>query len=184
MDDMVWLETLYQENFKLLYHVGRMFAGAGPAMSGLVEDEIHEVFMLAWSKREKLKSHVNIEGWLVEAMRKRMLACYRKWHREQKHLSFSLNEENAAEPSDKNQEEGFQQAAQAECRDNLNRLLGKEDAELFQLYCVQRMPAREVADRFCLTEAGLRMRASRIRKKVLLHKELFLATILFLVLRY
>lgn len=184
MEDQVWLEQLYQDHFKLLLHIGRTFTGFSPAYQSKIEDEIHEVFLLAWKKREKLKCHPNPGGWLVEAMRKRLLAHFRKWRREQKHIAFSLDGEKLPQTLSTDGDEVFAAAADDERREALSQLLGHEDAELFTLFCIERVPARELAEHFSMTEACIRMRASRIRKKILSHPEIFMIVVLMLALRF
>lgn len=184
LDDQVWLEQLYQDHFRLLLHISRTFTGFSPSYQSKIEDEIQEVFLLAWKKREKLKCHPNPGGWLVEAMRKRLLAHYRKWRREQKHIAFSLDGEHLPQTPSTDGNEVFTAAADGVRRETLYKILGHDDAELFTLFCIDRVPASELTKRFSMTEACIRMRASRIRKKILSHPEIFLTVALILALRF
>lgn len=184
MDDREWLEKLYNDTYALLIRVGRAFLASTSAGQDPLEDEIQEVFLLAYAKRDKLKSHPCPEGWLVEALRKRLLNYYRKWRRQQGKLAFSLDRDPALAPPAPGEDQTFSLAAESCNREGLYRLLGREDAELFYLYCVERMPAADLAGRFSLSEAGVRVRASRIRKKILDHPELFFAIAILLLLRF
>ena len=184
MDEQQWLEKLYEDNFRLLYHIGRTFLTASPDRTGRIEEEIHEVFLLALQKRDKLLKHPNPGGWLVEAMRKRLLADFRKWRREQKHLAFSLDGQSLPITPSTGEEVVFEATADKARQQALDRLLGPEDARLFTLFCVERVPARELTEQFSMTEACIRMRASRIRKKVLSHPEIFIAVVFLLALRF
>ena len=183
MDEQVWLENLYQDNFRLLYHIGRTFLGASPDQQGRIEEEIHDVFLLAMQKREYLMRHPNPAGWLVEAMRKRLLSHYRKWRREQKHLAFSLDGESQPIIPSTDGDEVFESAVDLTRQEALEQLLGREDARLFTLFCIDRVPAKELTGEFMMTEACIRMRASRIRKKVLGHPEIFTAVVFVCMLR-
>ena len=184
MDEQDWLEKLYQDNFRLLYHIGRTFLGSSPDRQGRIEEEIHEVFLLALKKRDKLICHPNPGGWLVEAMRKRLLAHYRRWRVEQKHLAFSLDGESLPMTPSTGEDEVFEAARDQTRQEALENLLGTEDARLFTLFCIERVPAKELTDQFSMTEACIRMRASRIRKRVLCHAEIFMAVAFFLALRF
>ena len=186
---MEWLEDLYRSNYKLLYRVGSMFIGPDAARHDRIEDEIHEVFLLAWEKRAQLKSHPNAVGWLVETMRRRLLAQFRKWYREQKRHSFSMDDENcytkiAQAENLRDDMDSFHMMWDKERMALLTDLLGKENAELFCLYCVNRVPAKELTVKFHVTEACIRMRANRIKKKVLEHPEIFSAFVFLFVLRF
>ncbi len=186
MEDTRWLEELYRNNYKMLVHVGLFFAGPDAKFRDAVEDEIQAVFLLAWEKRARLISHPNIEGWLVEAMRRRLLAQYRKFLKEQKKTGFSLDDDSAggqslgAESLYANAED-FRALWDKERKSLLEELLGKENAELFLLYCVERIPAGELSGSFHVTENCLRMRISRMKKKILEHPEIFSAVVLLLV---
>lgn len=186
MEDTRWLEELYKDNYKMLLHVGLFFAGQDAKCRDAVEDEIQAVFLLAWEKRAMLKSHPNIEGWLVEAMRRRLLALYRRFIKEQKKSGFSLDDDKAGGQAMKAESlytnaEDFRALWDKERKLLLYELLGRENAELFLLYCVDRMPAGELTGRFHVTENCLRMRVSRLKKKILQHPEIFSAIVLLLV---
>ncbi len=184
MDDREWLEALYNETYALLCRVGRAFLGNTPAGADRLEDEIQEVFLLAYARREKLQSHPCPEGWLVEALRRRLLSYYRAWRREQGRFAFSLNEEGAREPVSPETDPAFMAAADKLRLQALEKLLGREDAQLFTLYCLDRVPAKELTERFSMTEACIRVRAGRIRQKILRHPELFLSVALVILLRF
>jgi len=134
-------------------------------------------------KRDHLMRHPNPGGWLVEAMRKRLLAHYRKWRREQKHLAFSLDGESQPNIPSTDGDEVFTCAVDLTRQEALNQLLGREDARLFTLFCIDRVPAKELTGEFLMTEACIRMRASRIRKKVLDHPEIYMAVVFVCMLR-
>jgi RNA polymerase sigma factor (sigma-70 family) len=184
LEDTRWLEELYKSNYELLYHVGLLFAGPDASCRDAVEDQISEVFLLAWKKRAQLKNHPNIVGWLVEALRRRLLANFRQFLKEQKKRGFSLD--NDKDPSGKAESlfsaaEDFQALWDKERKKLLEELLGRENAALFLLYCVERIPAGELTQRFGVTEDCLRMRVSRMKKKILEHPEIFSAVTLLLV---
>jgi hypothetical protein len=77
--------------------------------------------------------------------------------------------------------EDFQALWDKERKKLLEELLGRENAALFLLYCVERIPAGELTQRFGVTEDCLRMRVSRMKKKILEHPEIFSAVTLLLV---
>ena len=88
-----WLANLFEENYVLLYRVGRMFLGSSTTQSDIIEDQIQETFALAWERKQKLRQHPNPAGWLVETFRRCLMAQCRKLGREWKRRAFSLDEE-------------------------------------------------------------------------------------------
>ena len=182
MDGRAFIEKLYNDTYALLYRVGLTFLVSTPGGADKVEDEIHNLFLLAYEKREKLIHHPCPEGWLVEAFRKRLLAYYRKWRREQGKIAFSLDGEKVPQMSGEGESQVLGPILAGERRKALDALVGETDASLFLLYCVERVPAKELSQRFPMTEACIRMRISRIRKKILQHPEMFLAAVFFFLL--
>ena len=63
----------------------------------------------------------------------------------------------------------------------LFKLLGKEDAELFLRYCIYGEKAATIAAEMNVSEQALRMRISRLKKKILMNRDMF-ACLVFLCL--
>ena len=187
MEDALWLEELYHNNYRLLHRLGLFLMGPDTSYKDRIEDEIHEVFMLAWSKRAKLKSHPNVVGWLVEAMRRRQLAQFRQIRKEQKRSGFSLDDQVQSGAHSREERlsvgpEDFQTLWDKERQHAMEELLGKENAALFHLYLIERVPALDLARRLGITESCVRMRISRLKKKVLEHPEIYSAVVLLFLL--
>lgn len=177
-----WLSSLFEENYVLLYRVGRIFLGSTTAQADMIEDQIQETFVLAWEQKRKLNAHPNPAGWLVETFRRRLMAQCRKVGREWKHQAFSLDEEerpSMANPDMPTVEDLFGGKEQLAL---LRRLLGDKDAELFLRYCVHGQSAAQVASAYGMSESGVRVRVSRLKKKLLCNKEMFLCLVALLTL--
>lgn len=185
MDDRAWLSGLFRSNYELLYRVGSLFLGAGKG--ALVEDQIQEVFLLAWKKRRTLREHPNPAGWLVEALRRRLMALGRGMARESRLHAFSLDdrgrdeEGRAHEPEDTRCVRPEDFLIGEERRALLTELLGREDADLFWRYCIVGSRASELAGRYRISEEAVRMRVSRIKRRLLASRELFYAVALALL---
>lgn len=180
MIDEGWLSDLFEENYALLYRVGRIFLGDSAAQADLIEDQIQETFVLAWRHEQKVKNHPNPVGWLVETFRRRMMAQCRKLGREWKRRAFSLDTDDHPDMADSSAPsvESFVQGAEQTAM--LARLLGKRDAELFLRYCVQGESAGRLAVDYQMNESSVRVRISRIKKKLLSNRELFLCVVTLL----
>jgi len=180
------LKQLYDDNYQLLYSVGRLFLGADEKQSASVEDAIQEVFLLVWAKRKKLSAHPNLPGFLVEALRKKLLNALGKNKRRGEKHAYSLDavEADLVSFSDKTfplPEEAVLDSAREEA---LKNLLGEDDAALFTQYFIHNLTAKELGEALGLSPDCVRMRAARLRKKVLENQGLFLGIIALLFVRF
>ena len=172
MTDEAWISGLYERDYALLYRVGRVFLGEG-AGEDLIEDQIQEAFFRAWKKRAALQKHPNPDGWLVECFRRCLLNACRKQARDWKRRAYSLDAEEARIPED---QAALSPETYAKRRDQielLQRLLGEKDADLFLRYCVYGERSAAIAPEYGISEQALRMRVSRLKKRLLDHRELF-----------
>lgn len=168
-----WFFDLYERNYALLYRVGRVFLAYDPVQESFIEDQIQETFIRAWQKRSILKHHPNPDGWVVECFRKCLVNACRKRNREWKHRVHFPDSEESAEAIDLVHLSPDEYVKSKEQIDLLFRLLGKEDAELFLRYCIYGEKAAAIAAQMNVSEQALRMRISRLKKKILRNRDLF-----------
>ncbi len=90
--DEAWYSELYQQNYALLYRLGRMLLADDPSMQQVIEDQIQNTFLLAWQLRKRLLRHPNPRGWLVATFRNGLRNQYRKQLREQKRRIHTLED--------------------------------------------------------------------------------------------
>ncbi len=173
MSNEEWLSGLFEENYVLLYRVGRVFLGASSVQADMIEDQIQETFALAWVRRQKLLSHPNPSGWLVETFRRCIKAQCRKLGREWRRCAFSLDDQEAPDVADQDAPSVEDLLHGREALAMLRRLLGEKDADIFLRYCVHGESALQVAVKYNMTETSVRVRVSRLKKKLLNSKELF-----------
>ena len=180
-----WFSEMYERNYALLYRVGRIFLGGGSAKETLIEDQIQETFVRAWQKRSGLQKHPNPDGWLVECFRNCLMNACKKQSREWRHHAFSVDAENAHPIADQTHLSPDDYAQSKEQIDLLKRLLGEKDADMFLRYCVYGEKASTIAAELNISDQALRMRISRLKKKILSNRELFtcLAALCLLGLR-
>ena len=168
-----WFNDLYERNYVLLYRIGRIFLGFDPVQETLIEDQIQEAFIRAWQKRFFLKKHPNPDGWLVECFRKCLMYACRKKSREWKYRSAAFNSGDSPAPMDLDHLSPEDYVKTKEQIDLLNQLLGKENADLFLRYCVYGEKASTIAAEMDMSEQAVRMRVSRLKKKILKNRDLF-----------
>lgn len=175
MTNEAWLSSLYEAHYALLYRVGRVFFGVSCA--DIIEDQIQETFILAWRHEQKLMEHPNPGGWLVETFRRCLMAQCRKQGREKKWRAFSLDEEGQPDIADQSTLSVEDLLRSKDQMVMLRRLLGEQDADIFLRYCIHGENAAQVAAKYDMTESGVRVRVSRLKKKLLINKELFLCVV-------
>lgn len=175
MNDEAWLSQLFARDYALLYRVGRVFLGPESSREPLIEDQIQETFLRAWRKRDLLKKHPNPDGWLVECFRRMLLNACRKQAREWKRRAEGASMGDLPDVSRSSPEE---YARTAEQLASLRRLLGERDAELFLRYCVYGERADSIAPDFGVSAQALRMRVSRLKRRILAHRDLFFCVLL------
>ena len=178
-----WAAELYQKHSRRLRDVGGLFVSFNPIQMQIVEDAVQEVFCVLIRKGDRLMNHPNIEGWLMKTLRLKLQEQFRVHKREMKYAAFSFDDENEdvarkhAEEAH-SQHDSLQILLNQEQMQRLEELLGKENAKLFFLYCVNDEPAKTVANELGISESAVWVRANRIRKKLLANQELFLSFIL------
>lgn len=182
MNDEAWLSELFEQDYALLYRVGRVFLGRDTQREDLIEDQIQEAFVRAWQKRSALRKHPNPDGWMVECFRRCLMNACRKQAHEYIRRSFTPDAEETqpiAEPSCLSPEDYVRTNEQLSL---LRKLLGNRDADIFLRYCVHGETAAAIAPALGITEQALRMRVSRIKKKVLANRDLFACLVVLCLL--
>ncbi len=168
-----WFSEMFERNYALLYRLGRVFLGTGNAMEALIEDQIQEAFVRAWQKRAALQKHPNPNGWLVECFRNCLMNACKKQSREWRYHAFPVDVDSAQPIADQTQISPDDYAQSKEQIDLLKRLLGENDADIFLRYCVFGEKANTIAAELNISDQALRMRISRLKKKILANRELF-----------
>ena len=180
-----WFETAYKENLELLERVACSFMlkklGCGMAVyaryAGQVGEEIQEAFALLWNKREKLYRHPNIPGWLINTVRNRLVHLIRDHIYEAAHTAMPADDENVPGeailsgagqdlPEDALTMDGYIRT--------LERLLGRENAEIYYGCRVEGKSAGEMAGRFKISRRAVWTRLSRAQDILDQYKDEFL----------
>lgn len=180
MDNQAWFEEIYNRYADFLYRVGRRFLNSNDD-EDILYDAIQESFLALWDKREQLIHHPNIGGWLVEAVKFRILGGRSKTTRRSAHHAFSLDDENALPMMDLDSLSPEQNAVLVGHIEQLTAILGEENAKLFLAYTLDRRSAQELAAQYSISESCVWMRISRLKKKLSAHPELFYLLVLCLI---
>ena len=171
MEATIWFESVYQEHADFCFRLGRRLL-AGGQDEDVLYDVVQEVFVSVWQKREELMSHPNLGGWLTLAVKYRVMSAESKRGRREQRQAYSLDDEELGAQLSAPQLTPEQQAELKEKMDVLRELLGEENAELFLAYAVDGYRAKELGERFGLSENCVHVRISRMKKKLVAHPEL------------
>lgn len=183
--DEAWLSAYYQENYQMLRSIGRLFVGASPEHLDIVDDQIQEIFERLWKKRDALRDHPNLDGWLVEALRRQLRGYFSRQARKAKRFSLHYYDDpdetleapqQATYPSPAEALEGQERYAL------LKSVLGSENTRIFYAYCVENESARTLARRYGCSESCIWTRISRSKQKILARSDLFFALMVAFVL--
>ena len=181
-----WVHDIYVTRYKRLHDIGCLFVSSDPQQQQIVEDAIQDVFCAVLKKADALIDHPNIDGWLIVSLRNELRNRFRRDRTHAKMIAFSLNDdydrdETLIVDANRNDSDLSDALIYQEHREQLQELLGERDAKLFFMYCVDKISAKKVALELGLSEINVRVRANRIRDKILKNKELFLILCLLFI---
>lgn len=171
MEATIWFESIYREHADFCFRVGRRLLAAGQD-EDVLYDIVQEVFAAAWQKHQELMNHPNIGGWLVLAVKYRVMGVESKRSRRARMQAYSLDDEERGMQLEAPQLSAQQQTELQEKVELLRELLGEENAALFLAYAMEGYKAKELGERFGLSENCVHVRISRMKKKLVAHPEL------------
>lgn len=172
MDEKAWFEQVYAQYADFLFRIGRRLLQGRD--EDVLYDAIQDVFLTMWSKRAELTAHPNIGGWLVEALKFRMMAAGRTTARQIPRGALSLDdEEHPVSVEDAAALSPEQSAVLSDHIEQLRALLGDEQAGLFLDYTLHGYKARELGEKYGVSAACIWVRIARIKKKIAQHPEIF-----------
>ncbi len=163
---------LYEPLFRYLY---RFVKDAGAA-----EDLLQEVFLLAWNEREALLSHPNPDGWFYMAARNKAMNYLRLECRKDRFDLDDDGKEPSAQPATSSAEDEV--LKQFFCFEELKGVLSEDELLLLRRRFGEDLALKELALDMGVSEGTLKMRFSRIFAKLRKHPEVFLVTVLILIL--
>ena len=178
MNEREWFESIYEQHADMLFRLGRHLLGGQD--DSVLYDLMQDTFLDAWSKRVQLMEHPNIGGWLTLSLKNRAMGMQQKAKRRSLRSAWSLDDEESAPIADSTltpEQEALLEDRVAALRE----LLGEENAALFMAYAVEGYTARELGERYGLSEDCVWMRISRMKRKLVAHPEIFYAMLLITI---
>lgn len=155
MDKDKEFSKLYQENYEILYNTLRFTYDSGQ----LAEDVVQETFLEAWKKYNILCSHPNTRGWLMKTACLKMRNVRKKMQMHE----VPLSEENLLEKGNGECDSGFEIK---EMNLFLDAVMTSEERRRFKRYYIWGYSPKELAALEGVTENNVRVRISRLLKKL------------------
>lgn len=144
----------YYSTYDVLYKYVRRMNGA----ENLIEDIVQETYCEAYKCREKLYNHPNPVGWLYKTANYIFKNASRRM--ENNLLSLELIGESDVIPSIRG---GYEAV---EWQVLMQDILSQKDSELIYKYYMEGYTSVEIAAQLGISEDNVRMKLSRIRKKM------------------
>lgn len=150
-----FLSELMKEHYEKLY----IFVSRRQWNKNLAEDVVQETFLEAYRKADLLLEHPNQIGWLYITARNKMLKLLIE-----EEETYSLDKDEAVYLEDP--KTGEVQYSDIELAAALKSSVGDKEYEMFRDYYVNKFTSAEIAKKYDLEESAVRMRMSRLKKKL------------------
>lgn len=168
--DKTTKEKFFHELMGNAYEKVYMFISRGCGDKGLVEDVVQETFYEAYRKIDMLMEHPNVMGWLyTTAKHKRMKLGAKK-------KEFCLLTEEHAPCNVKEIDESDYGVLELE--ETIKASVNEVEYEMLRDYYINGYTYTEVAEKYGLDKGVVRMRMSRLKKKL---RDLIMASWLIFV---
>ena len=127
---------------------------------GLAEDAVSDAFIRIMHRIERFSDckSEKTKAYIVKVIKSTSINIYRK---NKRRYSEEVSIDNAIQVADKAQEQ-----CDTESVNDILRGLGETDRRIVTLRCIEEMSWKEVADKLSLTEANVRKRFERTKKRL------------------
>lgn len=150
-----FLRELMEETYDKIY----TFIDRRQADKDFVEDVVQETFLAAYRKAEILIEHPNQLGWLYITARNKMM----KMGSRRKDLCFFDGEETAYLGNLQTEEKQY---GEIELEESIKATVGEKEYQILCDYYLNGYNSEEMAEKYGLESGNLRMRVSRLKKKL------------------
>lgn len=150
-----FLKELMEATYEKIY----TFIDRRQADKDFVEDVVQETFLAAYRKAEVLMEHPNQLGWLYITARNKML----KLNSMKKDICLFGDGEGIYWENLRKEDEQY---GKIELEEAIKATVGEEEYQMLRDYCLGGYSSEEMAKKYGLESGNLRMRVSRLKKKL------------------
>lgn len=168
--DHEWFLKVYEETRWVLVCTARLYSNLYPSLRNDYEDIVQQTYTMFYDKLERLKTHENINGWLIETLHFNILNyAHRKW-RENAHMATGVEDpeqemEKLAQPGESAEERVVQEEYGEILHHEIAARIGEESYRLMKAHYADGIPLMELANRSHISLGALKMKMCRWKKK-------------------
>ena len=151
-------DRFFDELMKKTYDKIYMFVGRGCKDREFVEDVVQETFYEAYRKAEILMEHPNQIGWLYNTAKNKRLKLWEK----KKDLYLAYQEYAKEEVADRIEHD----YEEIELAETIKASVSEKEYDMLCDYYLNGYSSVEVAEKYGVDKGGIRMRMSRLRRKL------------------
>ncbi len=176
--ERVFIEDLYKDYGDFLTNVCISWVRPRTDCDDLVPETVQWTFLKAQVHYEKLTTHQNVPGWLVETCKKRLRSEMRKRNRRAKRETTFEENLTMDQPIADSIESLLDREAFLSIVQRCKSILTPSQQKIFIARFIENMQIREIADREGISEEAVKSRLAKIKKRLQQHRNFF--TIFFL----
>jgi len=163
-------DKYFNELMKKMYDKIYLFVGKGCRDRDFVEDVVQETFYEAYRKMDILMEHPNQIGWLYETAKNKKMKLGKK-----KDEFYLLEGEYGNLKEEKAEGEEY---GEVELAETIKASVSEKEYEMLRDYYLNGYSSVEVADKYGIDRGVIRMRMSRLKRK--LKEDLVVGWLVFL----
>jgi RNA polymerase sigma-70 factor (ECF subfamily) len=167
----MWLNSVYQRYADDVYNVIRFrLSPSGLALDA--DDLLQDVFLTAMDKRNELISHPDIRRWLFATANFKSKNYMRKRASERRHILWDTNADCRLEMPDPSAESALDRILdeRLDCADIIWRVkeeMSEAERLLYERAYEDKASPAELSAAYGISEAAMRMRMVRLRRRVM-----------------
>lgn len=138
------------------------------------DDLTQEVFLVAYNKRNKLKEHPNVPGFLMKTAKNKL----KKYFQEQKGIFDNDEESLDVLSKEESGSSGMDEYRKVDLYYTLENILSGKELNLLLHYYAYGYSTAEMAEKLGVSESCIKMRISRLKQKLRSFDELIFALII------
>ena len=168
--DHEWFLKVYEETRWMMVCTARLYSNLYPSLRNDYEDIVQQTYTMLYDKLERLKTHENINGWLIETLHFNILNYEHRKQRENAHLVTSAEDpeqalEKVAESGETAEERVVQEESEEILHHKIAMQIGEKSYRLMKAHYADGVSLAELAERSHISLAALKMKMCRWRKK-------------------
>lgn len=168
--DHEWFLKVYEESHWTLICTARLYAGLYPGLRNDYEDLVQQTYAMFYDRRERLKTHDNINGWLIETLHFNILNYAHRKKRENAHLvanTENLERELArlSQLCASTEEQVMREEIAKMLRCEIVARIGEESYRLMKAHYVDGVSLAELVEQKHISMGTLKMKLHRCKKK-------------------